>query len=81
MKLNSVRDDEAFYAHFPKLRTLLRDSIQGRNAKVLSGFVNDDSFMNNWNVSMRYSDGKEISSSWVDAWANQAGRAVAAMET
>src|SRR3954469_24895949 len=55
-----ARLDDAFYAHFPELRTILRDVLQGRSAMPLSLFINDDSFLNNWNVAMRYSDGRQI---------------------
>ena len=80
MMVASARSNEAFYAHFPELRTYLRDFLSGRNARPLSAFINDDSFMRNWNIRMRYADGKEVRHEWVDEWANQAGRAVSAME-
>jgi len=74
-----ARRQEAFYAHFPELRTLLRDTLQGRSARPLSAFINDDRFLNNWHVSMRYADAQQISEQWVTAWREQARRAVSAM--
>jgi hypothetical protein len=74
-----ARRQEAFYAHFPELRTLLRDALQGRVARPLSAFINDDSFLNNWHVSMRYADGQQVLEHWVTAWRDQARRAVSAV--
>ncbi|WP_148273525.1 hypothetical protein [Stigmatella aurantiaca] len=74
-----VRRDEAFYAHFPELRTILRDALQGRVARPLSALINDDRFLNNWHVRMRYADSRQILSDWVAAWSEQARRAVNAM--
>jgi len=81
MEAANVRIDEAFFAHFPDLRTILRDALRGRNVKPLSSFINDDSFMNNWHVRMRYAGAKQIKDEWVISWADQAGRVVNAMGT
>ncbi len=71
----------AFFSHFPELRTRLRDALAGRNLKPLSPFINNDSFMNNWEISMRYADAEQIHPTWVDSWAKQARDAVNAMGT
>jgi len=75
--------DAIFYAHFPELRTLIRDVLQGRNRNVrpLSLFVFNNSFMNNWHISMRYADARQIRVDWVNAWKQQAKDAVGAMGT
>lgn len=75
-----ARNLHAFYAHFPELRTLLRDGLRGRTGTSLFRFIHDDSFLNNWDVSMRYSDGKKILPNWILAWQEQARLAVSAME-
>jgi hypothetical protein len=69
------------YAHFPDLRTMLRDTFQGRSARGVWAFVTHDAFMNNWSIAMRYADAKQIRGEWVDAWRDQARRVVGAMET
>jgi hypothetical protein len=71
------------YAHFPELRTLLRDALQGRNRSVkpLSVFIFNDAFMNNWHISMRYADADQIKGDWVRAWQKQARDVVNAMGT
>jgi hypothetical protein len=70
-----------FYAHFPELRTLLRDALKGRNVKPLSVFIFNDAFMNNWEIAMRYADSRQIRPEWVSAWQQQARAAVNAMGT
>lgn len=72
---------DPFFAHFPDLRTLLRDSLQGRRSAPLAGYIQNDAFMNNWSTRMRYSHGREVKNLWVKAWAQQARQAVAAIGT
>jgi len=71
------------YSHFPELRTLLRDALSGRRfaGTPLFQFVMQDAFMNNWHISMRYADARQIKDDWVRAWQKQARDAVSAMET
>jgi hypothetical protein len=73
--------DKILFAHFPELRTLLRDTLKGRRATPLWAFIFDDAFMNNWHVKMRYADGQKIREEWVEAWQKQAKDAVGAMGT
>jgi hypothetical protein len=73
--------DDPFFAHFPELRTLLRDNLKGRRGTPLVRYVQNDSFMNNWSTRMRYAHGREIKKSWVKAWAEQARQAVSAIGT
>lgn len=75
------RRDDPFYDHFPRLRTFLRDTLQGRKGTPLINFVGNDAFMNNWSTAMRYSDGKDIAPVWIDNWADQARQAVASIGT
>jgi hypothetical protein len=76
-----LRIDDAFFAHFPNLRTLLRDHCQGRNSQTLARFIRDDAFMNHWDIKMRYADARQIEDRWVSIWAEQASHAVNAMGT
>ena len=76
-----LRREDPFYAHFPELRTMLRDMQLGRRAKPLVDYIEDDSFMNNWSTDMRYSSGREVEERWVLAWAEQARQAVASIGT
>jgi hypothetical protein len=74
-----ARRDDAFYQHFPELRTILRDVLQGRSAQPLLTLIDNEQFLNNWNVRMRYADGRQILSEWVKNWGEQARRAVNTM--
>lgn len=76
-----LRREDPFYAHFPELRTMLRDMQLGRKGKPLMDYIEDGSFMNNWSTDMRYSSGREVQEHWVIAWAEQARQAVASIGT
>jgi hypothetical protein len=75
------RRHDPFFAHFPELRTMLRDALKGRRGTPLISYIQNDAFMNNWSTRMRYSDGKDILPRWIDAWAEQARQAVASIGT
>lgn len=72
--------NEIFYEHFPNLRTLLRESLQGRSGLPLLRIVENDSFMNRWDITMRYADAAQIRAEWIDSWRDQARAVVNAME-
>jgi hypothetical protein len=69
------------FVHFPELRTMLRDSSVNRRAMVLSKFVKNDAFMNNWSIRIRYAARSEIDDRWISKWAEQAHQAVASIGT
>lgn len=71
--------DKIYYAHFPELRSLLRESIQGRSGQPLMRLVGNDDFMNQWHISMRYAESSQILDTWVDRWRDQARLAVTTM--
>jgi hypothetical protein len=73
--------DAIFYAHFPKLRTLLRDALAGRRLKPVLTFILNDAFLHNWDVAMRYADAQQIHPAWVDDWKRQAKHVVGVMGT
>jgi hypothetical protein len=75
------RREDPYFAHFPELKTMLRDKVQGRRATSLAKFVMSDSFMSNWDTKMRYCDGQEIRLPWVQNWAEQARQIVASIGT
>jgi hypothetical protein len=73
---NEKQKKDPFFAHFPELRTILRDRIHGRGATPLVRLVQNDGFMNNWSTQMRYSHGKDIQKKWIENWAKDARQAV-----
>lgn len=75
-----VNKKELLFAHFPELRILLRDALQGRRGAALWTVIMHDRFLHNWHVRMRYADAREILDAWVDDWRRQAKDVVNAME-
>lgn len=72
---------DPFYAHFPGLKTQLRDAQLGRKAGTLRKFIENDAFLNNWDTSMRYCKGGEIAHRWVEDWRIQARNVVSSIGT
>jgi hypothetical protein len=77
----AMRKENPFYAHFPELRTMLRDFIRGRSGSPLVNYILDDRFMREWSTKMRYSHGKDIREQWIQDWATQARQIVASIGT
>jgi HEPN domain-containing protein len=75
------RRDDPFYAHFEDLKTLLRDTSEGRRSGELIALATDNSFMQNWDVSMRYSHGKDIDPRWIEKWLRDARDVVGMMDS
>jgi hypothetical protein len=74
------KKDDPLYAHFPELKSLLRNNAQGRYAGILLRFVEDDSFMNEWSIKMRYAPRRDIPDQLVERWRANALDALGAME-
>lgn len=76
------RREDPFYAHFPQLKTLLRDGLLARGSgKVLKTYIENSKFMSQWDTDMRYSRGNAIRPEWVDQWREQARDIVSAIGT
>ena len=66
------------YAHFPQLKSKLRDAISGRGAAQLARFT-DQHYMEGWAIDIRYSDGTRPDAATLDRWRAHAGEARAAL--
>lgn len=73
------RRENPFYAHFPELKTLLRNRIYGRNSQVTQRFI-EASFLHEWDTDMRYAPAKDIDPRKVERWREQAKHAINAMQ-
>jgi len=73
------RRNDPYYEHFPRLKTLLRDSLRGRRAGDLRRYAEDDSLMSDWGIEMRYAPGHEVLRH-VDRWRQQAHKLVDDMQ-
>lgn len=73
------RRDDPYYAHFPELKTLLRDTAHGRRSGELHAIANSNDFQN-WSTDMRYAPTVEVRPEWVEAWQASAHRLVETVE-
>ena len=74
------RRNDPFYAHFPELKTQLRDAAVGHHAAKLSNIAVDASLFQNWDTDMRYSATADIRENWIASWKASAERLVAEMD-
>jgi hypothetical protein len=75
------RENDPFFAHFPTLKTLLRNKLEGRNATVLRRHVLNDNFFSDWDITMRYSKGNQIPTRLLDQWKAQAVSVIGSIGT
>lgn len=66
------------YAHFPDIKRLLLNNIQGRKAHVLQQVITVQ-FMSEWDISIRYAPSHSIKSAMVTRWQKQAKDIISAM--
>ncbi|WP_448030213.1 HEPN domain-containing protein [Bradyrhizobium liaoningense] len=76
----SQRRDDPFFVHFEELKTLLRNTATGRRSGELRKFAERSSFMQRWDVTMRYSHGRDIRAEWVERWRSDAKEVVTAID-
>ena len=66
------RRDDPFYAHFPELKTRLRDAAQGRRAGELRKIAETATLFQHWDTDMRYAPTADVNGAWVEAWKSSA---------
>jgi hypothetical protein len=74
------RTDDPFYAHFPELKTRLRDAKQGRRSGALDLLAKDATLFQYWDTDIRYAPTAEIREEWVIKWKVSAERLVHEMD-
>jgi hypothetical protein len=74
------RLNDPFYAHFPKLKTLLTNAVQGRRANELRQLAENSQLFQYWDTQMRYAPTDDIMDKWVAAWKANAEQLVDKME-
>ena len=70
--------DGPVYAHFPGLKSKLRDAISGRGLANLTRFT-DQHYMEGWAIDIRYSDGKLPDAKTLERWRSDAEEARAVL--
>lgn len=73
------RRDDPYYAHFPELKTQLRNTAHGRRSGELLAIANSNDF-HNWSTDMRYAPTVEVQPGWIDAWKASAQSLVEKMD-
>jgi hypothetical protein len=62
------RRDDPFYAHFPELKTHLRDTAKGRRGDELRKIGENAGLFQYWDTKMRYAPTADIEDAWVESW-------------
>ncbi len=75
---NGKNRTNPMYAHFPDLKRLLGSYIRGRRAQVLRPVL-EDHFMQEWDITMRYTATRSISKKKVERWREQAQTIIGSM--
>lgn len=75
-KLPCARQKVILMAHFPELRTLLREALTGRTAMPLQRILENDAYLNEWEIRVRYAPSTEVRKKPLDRWAEQARQTV-----
>lgn len=63
---NMQKRDDAFYAHFPLLKTMLRNQAKGRLQAQLVRYATDAKLFHDWDTIMRYAPTQDIRGQWTD---------------
>jgi hypothetical protein len=80
MQPGGERRNDPFHAHFPTLKTLLRDTARGRRAGELRRLAEDSSLFQNWDTDMRYAPSSDVDPRWVSQWKQRAEELVETMD-
>lgn len=70
--------DGPVYAHFPQMKSKLRDAIFGRGATQLARYT-DQHYMEGWAIDIRYSDGTRPDAATLERWRADADEARTAL--
>jgi hypothetical protein len=75
-----LRTHDVQYVHFPVLRHRVLDALRGRRGLPLRRLLEHDSFLNEWQIDVRYAPNKQVLDKPITAWREHATSAVRAME-
>lgn len=74
-------EPDPYYAHFPTLKSLLQNKIQGRNCTNLRRHLEIKDFLSGWDIRMRYARGSQIPVATLNRWKAQAKSVVGSIDT
>ncbi len=79
--VDTARQKDPHYRHFPELRTAAIDVASGRRSGTLSRVLAQPRFMEGWSTNIRYAAAGQISLDVVIRWREQAKQVVASIGT
>jgi hypothetical protein len=69
-------DEPAYWKHLPDLRMLACQSLSGRKAGPIRALLEQSSFLQHWDISMRYSIDGEVAEKQAGRWRDDANEAI-----
>lgn len=78
-RTDAQKSDDPFFAHFPTLLTLLRNSAKGRRQGDLVKHAANPKLFHDWGTGMRYAPTQDIRDEWTNDWRSHAEALVQAM--
>ena len=77
LRQTGVRDDDdAIWTHFPALKTFALLALSSRRAAELRKMLSRQSFMQSWEIKMRYSCNGSVAMAELVRWRQDAGEAI-----
>jgi hypothetical protein len=76
---SDLRREDPFYAHFPMLKSMLRNVAHGRRQGDLAKYARQQSLFEQWSTDMRYAPTTDVSTGMVAEWKLQAEELVSQM--
>lgn len=70
-----LQDDDAIWKHWPTLRPLALVAVSGRQAASMRTLLTQSSFMQEWDIVMRYAETGSVDSARASRWKTDADRA------
>jgi hypothetical protein len=62
------RRDDPFFAHFPDLKSHLKNTVKGRRASELRKIVEASALFQYWHIDMRYAPTEDVKDAWIASW-------------
>jgi hypothetical protein len=74
-----LTDHLAHWKHWPELRPLALDALNGRSAAPLRALMQRDNYLQHWSIEMRYAETGTISTAQTLRWREHADEAMGLM--
>ena len=74
-----LTDHSAYWKHWPDLRPLVLDALNGRRAAPLRELMQRDNYLQHWSIEMRYAPTGTVSREQTARWKTHADEAMGLM--